>query len=97
MNVDLTPYEHKLIAGLLNTYLPGTVVWAFGSRVKFMSRANSDLDLIAFTKPGQQAELHALKEAFADSDLPFKVDLLEWDAIPQNFRDNIKSNFVVIS
>jgi len=96
MHIDLTVADLKTITTLLNSYLPGTTVWAFGSRVKFTSKPASDLDLVAFIQPEQESDLADLKEAFAESDLPFKVDILDWEVIPDNFKKNIEKDYVVL-
>ena len=36
-----------------------------------------------------------LREAFEESDLPFRVDFFVWDEIPEIFHENIKSEYVV--
>ncbi len=92
--IDLTPDQRRNVQAILERYLPGTVVWAFGSRVSFKARPDSDLDLVAFTTPDQKPQVSALKEAFEESDLPFRVDLLVWDEIPENFRKNIEGGEV---
>ncbi len=96
MHLDITTRDYKTVKYLLNAYLPGTTVWAFGSRVKFTSKPESDLDLIAFIQPGQENSLADLKDAFAESDLPFKVDILDWNIIPDNFKRNIERDYVVL-
>lgn len=92
--VDLKPQEKKLVIDLITQHLPNTTVWAFGSRVTFTSSPYSDLDLVAFTNPSQQAQVSMLKEAFEESNLPFRVDFLEWDSIPENFRQNIEGEVI---
>jgi hypothetical protein len=37
-----------------------------------------------------------LKSAFEESNLPFSVDVLDWNAILDNFKENIKKNYDVI-
>ena len=37
-----------------------------------------------------------LKAAFEESDLPFRVDLLDWHAIPEHFRATITRRYEVI-
>jgi type I restriction enzyme S subunit len=80
----------------LNKYLPSTQVWAFGSRVKGTSRANSDLDLVVFSTSDQISAVNALKEAFDESSLPFSVDVLIWDQISESFRKNILERYAVL-
>jgi len=94
--IDISPSQRKELLGLITRYLPNVEVWAFGSRVKWTARSNSDLDLVAFAKPEDEGRVSRLKEAFEDSSLPFRVDLLVWDNIPDSFRKNIKKHYVVL-
>jgi predicted nucleotidyltransferase len=89
--------EREILASLLGQFLPHTQVWAFGSRIKGNPRPYSDLDLVAFTKREQKARVSLLKEAFDESNLPFRVDLLEWDSIPDTFKENIKALYADIT
>lgn len=95
-SIDITPVQRELIVDLLNRFIPGVAVWAYGSRVKGSSRPESDLDLVAFITPRQREVISALKEAFEESSLPFRVDVLVWDELPENFRRNILNQYVVI-
>jgi type I restriction enzyme S subunit len=97
MHIDLTLPDLKTVTTLLNAFLADTTVWAFGSRVKFTSKPTSDLDLVAFIEPEQEEQLAELKDAFAESDLPFKVDILDWAVIPESFKRNIEGDYIVFS
>ncbi len=97
LHIDLTSKELKIILTLIDKYLPDTTVWAFGSRVKFKSKPESDLDIVAFIAPEQKSKYNDLKTAFDESDLPFRVDLLSWDEIPDNFKRNIEKEYAVLS
>jgi len=92
--IDLTPGQRKELLGLLSRHLPGVAVWAFGSRVKWTARPDSDLDLVVFSTPEQKDRVAALKEAIEESSLPFRVDLLVWDEIPESFQENIRQAYV---
>jgi type I restriction enzyme S subunit len=94
--VDITPAQKKTILALLQRHIPGVAVWAYGSRVKWTARPNSDLDLVAFATPAQRPHIPELKEALAESDLPFIVDLHVWDDVPARFREVIKKEYVVL-
>jgi type I restriction enzyme S subunit len=94
--IDITPQQRKIIKSLLMRHIPGVSVWAYGSRVKWTSRPDSDLDLIAFSAPEQRGKISALKEAFEESSLPFRVDLLVWDEVPEDFRQNILGSYLVL-
>ena len=95
-NVDLTAEQCRIILGLLRTHLPNVTVWAYGSRVRWNARPYSDLDLVAFTSPGQESQLANLKDAFEESPLPFEVDLLAWDNLPESFHRRIKQEYAVL-
>lgn len=92
--IDVEPKHLKILLGLLENHLPGVSVWVFGSRVKWTSRPDSDLDLVVFAKPEQSRNVHALKEALEESSLPFRVDVLVWDVISNAFHDNIRKDYV---
>ncbi|MBF2755408.1 MAG: restriction endonuclease subunit S [Gammaproteobacteria bacterium AqS3] len=95
-NIDLTTGHYQLVKQLLNIHLPNTLVWAFGSRITFQSRPTSDLDLAVFTDKIQQREVNNLREAFEESNLPFEVDVLVWNDIPEHFKPNIQKAHYVL-
>lgn len=96
--VGITAEQRKALDALLCRFLPGVAVWAYGSRVKGSARPNSDLDLVAFTAPGQRSSVSELNEALAESsDIPFLVDLHVWDEIPERFRRNIENEHAVLT
>ena len=94
--IDITDEQRKTILTLLQRYLPGTAAWTYGSRVKWTSRPQSDLDLVVFATPEQSGRVGVLREAFEESDLPFRVDLFVWDEVPASFRKQIGSEHVVL-
>ena len=92
------PAEHRaVLVALLEEHLPGTTVWAYGSRVKWTSRPSSDLDLVVFASPHQGDRVGALREALEDSDLPFRVDLFVWNEVPDSSRERIKAEHVILA
>lgn len=94
--IDLTQNQRKTVNELLKQYLPHTEVWAYGSRVKFTSKPQSDLDMVAFATHENKASISKLKEAFEESSLPFRVDLFVWDEVPAQFHKNIKRDKVIL-
>jgi type I restriction enzyme S subunit len=93
--MDITKEQRKTLLALLRRFIPGVEVWAYGSRVKWTARPNSDLDLVAFTTPEQQPLVSELKEALAESDLPFLVDFHVWNDVPERFHEIIRKEYVV--
>lgn len=95
-SIDITTEQRKTLLALLRRFIPGVAVWAYGSRVKWTARPNSDLDLVAFTAPEQSNIVSELKEALAESDLPFLVDFHVWDEVPERFHAIIRKEYVVL-
>ena len=94
--IDITTDQRKILLALLKRHLPNTTAWVYGSRVKWTSRPQSDLDLVVFTTPDQERRVSELREAFEESNLPFRVDLFVWDAVPEQFRKQIEAEHVVL-
>ena len=46
--------------------------------------------------PEQRGAVLQLREAFEESSLPFSVDLLIWDDLPESFHRNIEAGYVVL-
>ena len=95
--IDITAAERKTVLDLLDHHLPDTTAWVYGSRVKWTSRPQSDLDLVVFPTPAQRGRVGDLREAFDESDLPFRVDLFVWDDVPPSFRTQIDAEHVPLT
>ena len=95
-SLDLSSNQKKIILELLKKYIPGTEVWAYGSRTKQTAKPYSDLDMVAFISQDEKDHISNLREAFEDSNLPFRVDVFIWDEVPESFHKNIENNHVVL-
>jgi predicted nucleotidyltransferase len=88
--VDLKPEHFEIIRGILGRYVPGMEVRAFGSRVSGVAERFSDLDLALVSKePIPWEVVERLKEAFMSSDLPFRVDVVDWAKLDPEFQNRI--------
>ena len=94
--IDITAEQRRTILELLDRHLPDTAVWAYGSRVKGISRPASDLDLVVFARSEQSAQVAELQEAFEESDLPFRVDLFVWDEVPESAKRRIEAEHIAL-
>ncbi len=94
--IDITAEQRKTVLALLARHLPNTRAGVYGSRVKWTSSPKSDLDLVVFATPEQAGRVSDLREAFEESNLPFRVDLFVWDTVPQQFRKAIEAERVVL-
>ena len=94
--IDLTAEQRQLVLELIERHLPDTDVWAYGSRVKWTSRPESDLDLVVFSGPEQNGQVADLREALEESDLPFQVDVLVWDDTLESVQREIDTNHCAV-
>ena len=88
--------DFEIVREILHNHGLGRSVWAFGSRAKG-TRVNkySDLDLAV----AGRLTLHesaVLSDAFEESLLPIKVDVVELGAITPEFRARIEKDFVLV-
>ena len=96
--IDVAPRHMRTIRYILARHVPGCEVRAFGSRVCGTARDYSDLDLaVVGEKKLDFDTMRLLKEAFEESNLPFRVDLLDWHALSANFRKVIEAGYEVLS
>ena len=73
-------------------------VWAFGSRANWTTRDSSDLDLaLEGSYKLKHSTLDALECAFEESDLPYKVDVVDLNRISSNFRRIIEPEMTILT
>ena len=94
--IDIRTEDLKTVLALLQRHLPDIAAWVYGSRVKWTSTPKSDLDLVVFATPDQRPQVGDLREAFEESNLPFRVDLFVWDDVPESFRSQIQNQHVAL-
>lgn len=95
--MNLEPQYLTMVQNILAAHVPYIEVRAFGSRITGTAKPHSDLDL-ALVGAGKIdfGTMAQLKDAFSESDLPFRVDVLDWNDIDDEFREIISQNFNVI-
>lgn len=85
--IDLPVQQLDTVKSVLNAVVPGISVYAFGSRVNGRAKRYSDLDLVLQTEdPLNWQQLAQLREAFEESDLPIRVDVVDWAACSPQFK-----------
>lgn len=95
--IDIGRHELETVRRILHEHAPSLEVRAFGSRVSGTARKTSDLDLALMTEqPFDIARMAELRDAFSESDLPFRVDLVDWAGTSDNFRQLINRDYVVL-
>lgn len=90
----ITPREMTQIQKILRKFLDSKTVriYVFGSRVGDRSRKDSDLDLLLHGPSAISYSILAqIKEAFEESDIPYKIDVLDYFTISDRFRKKIEN------
>ena len=95
--IDINPTHLETIQRILDEHVPDCEVRAFGSRAKWNAEDYSDLDLaVVGDQPRGWRTLSRLKDAFEESDLPFRVDVLDWHDISDKFQAIIKADCITV-
>ncbi len=95
--IDISPHHWAIVRDILQRRVPAHEVWAFGSRAKWSAKPYSDLDLAVVTEqPMPLAVSAALADDFSESDLPWRVDVLDWATTSESFRKIIARDKVVV-
>ncbi len=97
MALDIRPKDLQIVQKILGATLPKeAAVWVFGSRAKGKARRASDLDLaINLGRPLTQHESSQLFHAFEESDLPYKVDVVDLCIVNESLKNIIYQDKVV--
>ncbi|WP_040976073.1 nucleotidyltransferase family protein [Necropsobacter massiliensis] len=95
--LDIKPVHLQIVRDILPKNIPHYTVWAFGSRVKGKAKPYSDLDLAVIAPTPLSLSEHAnLSEDFSESDLPWRVDIVDWATTSENFRRIIQQQYIVL-
>lgn len=95
--IDLNPKYLKTVQYILAEHVPEYEIRAFGSRVKWTSNDYSDLDIaVVGSKPLTPRQKRILTDAFDESNLPIRVDIVDWQTAPERFRQVILEKYVTI-
>lgn len=96
MEVD-AGYLEALVS-IIQRAIPEFEVWVFGSRVNGDHHETSDIDLVILGK-GVIADLGriiAFKTDLDESDIPYLVDVVQFDHLDERMQDDIKQAHLVL-
>ncbi len=95
--LDVRPDHLNIVRDILQKHVPQHEVWAFGSRVKGSAKPYSDLDLAVITTQALPLTVSTnLSDDFSESDLPWKVDVVDWATTSEPFRRIIEQDKVLV-
>ena len=97
--LDMQPQHLALLRELLQQHLPHAEVWAYGSRVNGNGHEASDLDLVVrqpLDLKQETPQLGEMREAFIESNLPIRVEVVDWARVPASFHREIEQAYVMV-
>jgi len=95
--IDIRPDLWLIVRDILNRHVARYEVWAFGSRVSGKAKPQSDLDLAIISDTPLPLTISArLVDDFSESDLPWRVDVVDWATTQPAFRKIIERDKVVL-
>lgn len=92
--IALEKEQLKLIQTILRKYFPNAEIRVFGSRYKHTNKPYSDIDIAIVEKDKIKLETYSkVKEELEESNLKYRVDLLDWHAISKEFQEIIEEGY----
>ena len=98
-DIHLSEKDLQYVRSLLSTHFPECETWAFGSRVTGEHlREFSDLDIAIKTdEPVALDRILSLKYDLVESDLPIKVDIVDWNALDKAMQCDVMEQHVILT
>lgn len=95
--IILEPEYQDIVKSILSKFIPNYEIRVFGSRINGKVKSYSDLDLVIMCHEEiSMGILSDIKNAFSESDLPIKVDIVEFCSLPESIKNQIKNNSIVL-
>ena len=96
-DLDIAPRDLDIALAILAEHAPECEARVFGSRADGTAREFSDIDiaLVGDAPLGRDA-LGVVKEAFQESDMHIRADVLDWHSLSDSFKEIVSRNYIVI-
>lgn len=101
--IDLAPQHLATVRAILQTTVPSIHAFAFGSRVHETNtvgkaKKHSDVDIaLEPAHPLGWRVLADVREAFEESDLPMRVDVIDWSVCTDDFKHHVVNKYSLTS
>ena len=92
----IKPEHLKLLKDIIADYCPNAEIWAYGSRLNGDAHSGSDLDLVVKDFHSKDACLSEFKNLLSESNIPFLIDVQEFNKLPKSFQDEILKNYIIL-
>jgi predicted nucleotidyltransferase len=95
--IDAKTNDLDFIKNVIKMYLSDCEIRVFGSRIKKRSKKYSDIDIAIVSKEKiDWVTIEKIKERFSISDLPYRVDILDYNSLSLNFKKIVDKNYIVL-
>lgn len=85
--IDISKDNLEIVLNILKKFVPNSEIRVFGSRYNGTSKKYSDLDIAIVSDKELDWELISdIKESFQESDITFRVDVLDWNNTEDYFK-----------
>ena len=91
--ISVTYEEMSIVLSIIKNYAEDCEVLVFGSRLKGTNKPFSDLDLAFICNDKLDLKKFSiLKLKFEESDLPYRVDIIDYNRVSKEFKKLIDDN-----
>lgn len=92
--IDIDRAQMEGTRTILRRFVSDCEIRAYESRVNGRSQRFSDLDIaLVCAEKLDHSTFSAVKDAFAESDLPIQVDVHDWHALSGSFKGIIEAGY----
>lgn len=96
--IDVPLEQMQILNELIAQQLPDAEIWVFGSRMEGKAKPYSDLDLVIVLDKKMPFERYlSVRNAFDESELSFRVDVMDYHRLNPTFQKRIQDSHVVLS
>ncbi len=95
-NLNIKPEHLKMLKDIFQQYCPNAEIWVYGSRIKNQSHDGSDIDMVVKDFNDSTKNIAELKQLLNDSNIPFLMDIQEFDKLPDYFQKEILNEYEVL-
>ncbi len=94
--INIDEESLSILKEIFKKCCPESQVLAYGSRIKNDSHSGSDLDLVIKNFKPVDYDIAQIKEQIRESNIPFLVDINEFEKLPLSFQEEIEKENAVI-
>ena len=96
MPISIDSNHLETVKRILDLHFNGLEVLAYGSRVSGVNLTpDADLDIVVVSeKPISLEDMISVEKAFAETELPFRVDIVDWAKLPESLQKQSKKNML---